>query len=199
MRIKEGNKEADILKAAMKVFAKSGYHNAKISKIAEVADIATGSIYVYFKSKEHILLRLFDDIWHKLYNSLLLLVNRNDLSSVEKFDAMIDLLFDNFTENSATAIVIANEQNQLLTREKIKFTEYYEKFLDLGEKIIREGISRKVFNPNFNIDIFRHYMLGAFRDFIREWAVNTDRTKLNTIRENIKFLTKYGILNHQKK
>ena len=58
MRVKEGNKREDIIKAAIKVFAKNGFHNAKISKIAEVANVAAGSVYLYFKSKEDILYQI---------------------------------------------------------------------------------------------------------------------------------------------
>jgi TetR/AcrR family transcriptional regulator, fatty acid metabolism regulator protein len=198
MRIKEGNKEEDILRAAVKVFAETGYHNAKMSKIAEVAEVATGSLYVYFKNKEQILLRIFEMVWEKLYTNLLILVKREDLNPIEKFDSMIDMIFDSFTESPAIAIVIANEQHHLQFRRKEEFTLYFEKFLDLGEKIILEGIKNKTFNPNVDIKIFRHFFLGGFRDLITNWAENNEEFKLNQIRQNIKFLAKNGILNHKK-
>jgi len=70
MRVKEGNKERDIIVAAVKIFASMGYHNAKISKIAETAGVATGSVYVYFKNKEDVLLKIFSDLWNKMYDEL---------------------------------------------------------------------------------------------------------------------------------
>lgn len=198
MRIKEGNKEEDILKAAIKIFAETGYHNAKMSKIAEVADVATGSLYVYYKNKEQILLRIFGEVWEKLYNNLLELVNREDLSPIEKFDTMIDIIFDAFTESPYTAIVIANEQHHLQFRRSEEFTEFYEMFLGLGEQIIEEGINSKYFNPNIDVKIFRHFFLGGFRELITNWAENNDEFKLNRIRQNIKFLAKNGITNYKR-
>ena len=46
MRVKEGNKEKDIIEAAISIFAKDGYRNAKISKISDAAKVATGSVYI---------------------------------------------------------------------------------------------------------------------------------------------------------
>jgi TetR/AcrR family transcriptional regulator, fatty acid metabolism regulator protein len=196
MRKKEGNKEEDILKAAIEVFAQAGFYDAKISKIAELANVSIGSIYVYYQNKDDIIYKIFDKLWGSLYYNLEALVNRSDLSMVEKYDAMIDMIFDTFTENSSTAIVIAHEQQRLLLRNKENFTPYYDKFIDLGEKIVKEGIRKKVFNPNIDSNIFRHFLLGAFRDLINSWATAPEEFHLNDVRRNIKFLSKYGILIH---
>ena len=197
MRRKEGNKEADILAAAINVFAELGFFEAKIAKIAEMANVSIGSIYVYYKSKDDILFKIFEQIWGGLYRNLDSLVIRKDISMVEKYDSMIDMIFDTFTENSSTAIVIAHEQQRILMRSPGKFTPYYEKFVGLGEKIVKEGIKKGTFNPNINVNIFRHFLLGAFRDLINSWAVNPKEFPLNTMRSSIKYLSKYGLLNHK--
>jgi len=57
MRTKEGNKEQAIVTAAINVFASVGYFDAKIHRIADNADIATGTVYLYFSNKEKILLK----------------------------------------------------------------------------------------------------------------------------------------------
>jgi TetR/AcrR family transcriptional regulator, fatty acid metabolism regulator protein len=198
MRIKEGKKEEDIIKAAVVVFAEMGYHNSKMSKIAEVAGVSTGSLYVYYKNKEQILLNIFDEVWKKLHDNLQILTERNDLNSVEKFDSMIDMIFDAFTESPSVAIVIANEQYHLQSGNPEGFTVYFDKFLQLGERIVEEGTKNEVFNPNIDVKIFRHFILGGFRDLITNWAVNNEGFKLSQIRQNIKFLAKNGIINIKK-
>lgn len=197
MRRKEGNKEADILAAAINVFAELGFFEAKIAKIAEMANVSIGSIYVYYKSKDDILFKIFEQIWGGLYRNLDSLVIRKDISMVEKYDSMIDMIFDTFTENSSTAIVIAHEQQRILMRSPEKFTPSYEKFVGLGEKIVKEGIKKGTFNPNIDVNIFWHFLLGAFRDLINSWAVNPKEFPLNTMRSSIKYLSKYGLLNHK--
>ncbi|MGQ9644846.1 MAG: TetR/AcrR family transcriptional regulator, partial [Ignavibacterium sp.] len=99
MRRKEGNKEQDIITSAIEVFAVDGYHEAKISKIAELANVATGSVYLYFESKEDLLIKIFSDLWFKLISLVNTINQRDDLSSTEKLEGFIDTVFDVFTAN----------------------------------------------------------------------------------------------------
>lgn len=193
MRVKEGNKDKDIIEAAIKVFAEVGYHKAKISKIAEVAGVAAGSIYLYFEDKEDILLKIFDEIWNRLYLELLAIKNNETLSPFNKFDAMIDLIFDIYIEKPDLAMVFVNEQNHIQRNNEDKFTIYYEKFLKLGEEIIKEGIEKNEFSPNIDINILRHFIFGAIRSLLQHWAIDPKTYPLNKIRQNIKFIIKYGI------
>lgn len=193
MRTKEGNKDKDILEAAVKVFASNGYHKAKISKIAEVAGVATGSVYVYFENKESILLKIFEQLWEKLFIELKIVAETQNLSPLEKIDAMIDLVFDVFTENPSLAIVFVNEQNHLQQSNNSGFTNYYEKFLDLGEDVIKEGMKSGLFSPSVDLNVFRYYLLGGIRNLLQHWAQDPKEFPLNKIRQNVKLLTKHGI------
>ena len=83
MRLKEGHKEKDIIDAAIKVFAEFGYHNAKISTIAKKANVATGSVYVYYKNKEDILFNIFDKLWQELFEKLRIVSDNNSLEPEE--------------------------------------------------------------------------------------------------------------------
>src|SRR6266436_1899085 len=53
-------KRESILRAATRVFARNGYFNSKVADIAREADVADGTVYLYFKSKEEILHSIFD-------------------------------------------------------------------------------------------------------------------------------------------
>jgi TetR/AcrR family fatty acid metabolism transcriptional regulator len=193
MRTKEGNKEKDILEAAVKVFASNGYHKAQISKIAEIAGVATGSVYVYFENKESILLKIFEQLWEKLFDELKIVSETQNLSPLERIDAMIDLVFDVFTENPSLAIVFVNEQNHLQRSNHDGFTSFYEKFLDLGEEVIKEGMKKGLFSPSIDLNVFRYYLLGGIRNLLQHWAQDPKDFPLNKIRQNIKLLTKHGI------
>lgn len=193
MRVKEGNKEIDIIEAAVEVFAKYGYHNSKISKIAETANVATGSVYVYYKNKEDILLKIFSDLWIKLYDELDMIVSNTSLSSIEKLDAMIDLIFDMFAEKPSLALVFVNEQNHLEQSNKKGFTNYYEKFLDRGEEIIKKGINEGLISENIDLTIFRNFVFGAIRHLVHCWARDPQIFTINKTRMNVKLFIKHGI------
>lgn len=194
MRTKEGHKEADILEAAIKIFAESGFHNAKIHKIAEAAGVATGSVYVYYKNKETILLTIFSKLWEELYQELKSIHEKINFNSLEKFEQMIDLLFDTFIQKPSLALVFVNEQNYIIQKSPNEFTPYYEKFLDLGECIVSDGIENGIFNSNTDIKIIRSFIFGGLRHLLHQWANEPLSISLNNIRENVKNFCKNGLL-----
>ena len=59
----ERDKRQLILDAAIKVFARTGYHGSRVSDIAREAGIAYGLVYHYFKNKEEVLDTIFDEQW----------------------------------------------------------------------------------------------------------------------------------------
>jgi TetR/AcrR family fatty acid metabolism transcriptional regulator len=164
-----------------------------MAKIASGAGVATGTVYLYFKSKEELLARIFDDTWKKLYDELLNSVPRADLTPLQKFDLMMDLLFNAFTENRDLAIVIVTEQINFFHRSPKYFTQYYDKFLDLGEEILREGISKNQFDGEMNVRFFRHFMIGGVRTIILHWADHPDDIPIHIIRQNSKKISISGL------
>ncbi len=63
---KNADKHEQILEAAATVFAHKGYYGARVADIAARAGIADGTIYLYFRSKEDILVKLFDEVISKV-------------------------------------------------------------------------------------------------------------------------------------
>ena len=59
--MRDPGKPQQIIDAAIRVFARTGYYNSRVSDIAREAGIASGTIYPYFKTKEEILVSLFRD------------------------------------------------------------------------------------------------------------------------------------------
>lgn len=59
----ESDKKAQIRRAAERVFARHGFHNARATQIAEEAGVAVGTIYNYFQHKDDILVDIFEVEW----------------------------------------------------------------------------------------------------------------------------------------
>ena len=72
--VQERNKGAEkrerILQSAIKVFARKGFYNTRVSEIARTAGVADGTIYLYFKNKDDILISLFNDRIGKLNDEM---------------------------------------------------------------------------------------------------------------------------------
>jgi len=194
MRTKEGNKEKDILNAAVKIFAEYGYHNSKIYQIAQEASVATGSVYVYYKNKEDLLHKIFEMLWSRLYLEMKKVVETKSASSIEKIDSMIDLYMDVFAENPSLALVFVNEQINA-SRNPNRFTKYYDKFLDLAESTLEKGKAEGEIIADLDMIIFRQFIFGALRNLIHRWAEEPEEYSLGRIRRNFKFFIKHGIVN----
>src|SRR5947209_17606495 len=65
-REQKTDKRARILEAAIQVFASRGFHTATVAEIARAAGVADGTIYLYFKSKDDLLLKLFEEKMQEL-------------------------------------------------------------------------------------------------------------------------------------
>jgi TetR/AcrR family transcriptional regulator, fatty acid metabolism regulator protein len=193
MRNKEGNKETAILESAIKIFAKLGYHNSRISQIAKDAGIASGSIYLYYKNKEDLLARIFQNVWEQLYKEISLIQKRRDLSAIDKIEFLVDLIFDIFSANPPLATVFVNEQIHLKKETNI-FNLYYDKFFNTGEKIIEAGIKDGTLNSNLNVTVFKFFLLGGMKYLLENWAKDSKGFQLNTLRQNVKLIIKKGIL-----
>ncbi len=194
MRTKEGNKQKDILEAAISVFAEYGYNDAKISKIAEVAGVASGSVYLYFKSKDDILLQIFKPIWDQLSNELQDLINNTQISPIDKIDGMIDLVFDMFANNTQMGIIFVTEHNNPKLR--VEINSYTKRFLDLGQSVLENGVSEGVFTAHLDYSIIRSLIFGGIRHLIHLWALDPAAMPLNNVRLNLKSIFKYCILDN---
>ncbi len=197
MRTREGNKEQAILEAAVKVFAESGYHAAKIHKIAELAGIATGSIYSYFQNKQQIILAIFDGVWRQLYQQIAVVEQSTEIPVIQKFDAIIDMVLDLFTEDKDRALVFVNEENHVMRDYPQEFTPYFEKFMVTGEEIVRQGIKEGKFTEGISIEILRTYLLGGIRSLLVAWATEPKKYPLSHVREDLKHFIRHGITRQQ--
>ncbi len=193
MRTKSGNKEKCILDAAVTVFARDSYHKAKIAAIADLAGVSIGSVYVYFTNKEHILNRLFVDLWSQFAQQLQDIQQNKTIDAMSKIDAMIDLVFDGFINNPDLALVFVNEQNWLQQRGNAGFVDYYERFLQLATRIVQEGMKEGLFRKNMDLLVLRHFTFGGIRHLVHLWARDPVQFSLAHFRSGIKDLIRNSI------
>lgn len=193
MRIKEGNKAADIYSAAVKIFALKGYHNAKVSDIAAEAGVAAGSVYLYYRNKEDIIIQIFSKIWTDLTEELLLIRNNPAFSPLEKIDHLIDHYFNIFRHNPNLAIVYAAEHRNALEINQ-SLVNLYNRFLDSAETLLEEGKITGVINKDIDVKVFRFFLLGGMRLLIDTWARNLQSPNLDQIRKSVKQIVRNGII-----
>ena len=73
-----------ILDAAVRVFARQGFHACRVSDVADEAGVAYGLVYHYFQSKEEIMGTLFTERWQIMLDAIVAIDERSDLPAREK-------------------------------------------------------------------------------------------------------------------
>ena len=142
-----GNEKRErILEGALRAFAKKGFYNTRISEVASEAGVADGTIYLYFKNKDDVLISLFEDRMEWLIDRLATELDQLDDDVETRIRAMIRLHFELAVEQPELAEFITVE-----LRQSSKFVKEYNnpKFYDylsiLHELIVRgqnEGVVR---------------------------------------------------------
>ena len=164
-----------------------------MAKIAEVAGVGAGSLYLYFKNKEDILIHIFLNLWDDMTRKLSTLNARQDLDSEAKLDGLIDLVFDIFTQNAPLASVFVREQ-QLSSIKQEAFWPYFEKIIAIAESLIVQGQQDGLFDSQINPKIYCHYVFGGVHQLIDTWAQQPAQFRLEGIRQELKFFCKRAIL-----
>src|SRR3954465_9363078 len=105
------DKRGRIMDAAIKVFAERGFHTATVAEIARAAGVADGTIYLYFKSKDELLLSIFDESMAELRERARAAANGVS-SSLEALREVCLVHMNAVEENPALAAVLIVELRQ---------------------------------------------------------------------------------------
>jgi TetR/AcrR family fatty acid metabolism transcriptional regulator len=170
---KKLQRKTEIVEAAVKVFAEKGFFKAKVSDVAKEAGIADGTVYLYFKNKEDLLIYLFENkMGHILmrFNSQL----AESTDPIEKMKLFFQIYFKIIKEDKKLAEVF-----QVELRQSAKFLKKYhnQKFIDflniIGD-IIKQGKLDGFFKPELNINVTKILIFGALDETARQWILGAD-------------------------
>ncbi|MDB4968245.1 MAG: Fatty acid degradation regulator YsiA, TetR family [Myxococcales bacterium] len=171
----EGKRER-ILEAAIKVFAAEGFYNAKVSQIAQAAGVADGTIYLYFKSKDDLLINLFEDRMERV-NANLREAIETETSAIAQLRRIVRLHLELVEQNRDMAEVISVElrQSSKFIREYAnpKFAEFLRTIAGAVVEGQRTGELRTGIDPY----IFARALFGALDEIALAWLVKQPGSK----------------------
>jgi TetR/AcrR family fatty acid metabolism transcriptional regulator len=155
-----GEKRDRILRAAVKIFSRNGFFNSKVSEIARAAEVADGTIYLYFRNKDDLLISLFEEKMGEVVADVRrrIAVGGNAL---EKLRIFIENHMDLLERETGLVEVLQVELRQstkfLKDYTPVKFFEYLEVISDILDEGKREGLLR----PDLNVSVARRAIFGA--------------------------------------
>ncbi|MBP2675318.1 MAG: transcriptional regulator, TetR family [Deltaproteobacteria bacterium] len=166
-----GDKRNRILQAAIEVFSRKGFFNSKVSEIARASGVADGTIYLYFKNKDDLLISLFEekmgevvaDVRQKIQgggNALdrLKIFIENHMGLLDCEAGLIEVL----------QVELRQSSKFLKDYTPVKFFEY----LDVLSGILEAGKEEGVFRPDLNVGVARRVVFGAMDELSRTFILS---------------------------
>jgi TetR/AcrR family fatty acid metabolism transcriptional regulator len=187
------DKREAILRAATRVFARSGYFNAKVADIARAANVADGTVYLYFKSKEEILHSIFDrSVGEAIAECRKQLENIRDPR--EKLRRIARLHLERLGADRDLAIVF-----QVELRGSTKFMEEFSaagfsEYLRLIRAAFEEGQRAGLFRAELNSKIVAKILFGALDEMATNWILSKRRYKLSPLADQVLVIFLNGVM-----
>ena len=153
-----------ILDAAVRVFARQGFHSCRVSDIADEAGVAYGLVYHYFRSKDEVLDTLFLERWNVLLEAIRE-TDRQDISPREKLYAIASFIVDSYRHDPDLMKVIIVE----VTRAANSFGQtHLAKIREAYELIARRSSRRPRTTGEFSDTITPQFAAMAFYGAIEQ-------------------------------
>lgn len=189
---KDKPKYKQIIDAAIIVIAENGYHQSQVSKIAKQAGVADGTIYLYFKNKEDILISVFEEKMEVFADNLKEIL-KEDISASEKLYKMIENHFKVLASNKHLATVTQLELRQSNLALRLRINAILKNYLTLLDTILKEGIKNEEFENSVDIRLARQMVFGTIDETTTSWVMNEYKYDLVGLTEKVHRLLLKGI------
>src|SRR6195256_194151 len=171
-----------LLRAATCVFARNGYFNSKVSDIAREADVADGTVYLYFKSKEEILHSIFDQNMAEAIAAGRILIEKLK-DPGEKLRRIATLHLERLGADRDLAVVF-----QVELRGSTKFMREFSaagfaEYLGLLRGTFEDGQRSGVFRQDLNAKLVSKILFGALDEMATNWIISKRNYKLEPMAE----------------
>lgn len=165
---KSSDKYHRILDAAVKVFAEQGFFQTTVSQIAGEAGVADGTIYLYFKNKDDLLLQFFNYKTNQVLDQFRQDVAKAD-NAEKKLRNLVHSHLTAFEKDYNMAVVYQTEarKGRHLEKSVENLTKMY---LSIVGEIIEQGQTEGRFRKDLYFSLVKRFILGAVEEVIHTWV-----------------------------
>jgi len=172
--MKDENKHQKILHAAIKIFSEKGFYNSRVSEIAKEANVADGTIYLYFENKDDILISLFEEEFGKIVQNMraALEKEKDALQKIKRF-AITHLSIVSKQQELGEVMGVEVRQSSKFMKEYINkpFIEY----LNIIRSVVTEGQEKGLIRKDLTPGIMKRAFFGALDEMARYWVLSTQK------------------------
>ena len=166
--IAQEERRRQILAAAVRVFARSGYHGSRVGDIAEEAGVAHGLLYHYFSSKEEVLQTVFRENWGELIERFRA-VEATDEPAREKLAGIAKILLRTWRNDPDLVTVMVREvaRSQQLQGQVEDIREAFA----IVQRVIEEGQAAGDFRPDLDARLASWVVYGGLEEVLTGWVL----------------------------
>jgi AcrR family transcriptional regulator len=157
-----------ILAAAVRVFARSGYHGARVGDIATEAGVAHGLLYHYFASKEEVLATVFRENWRGLLDALHRIETTPEPAE-DQLRGVVKILLRSWRNDPDLVRVMVREVARS-PHLQAQVDEVREVFLVL-QRIVEHGQSEGAFRPELDPRLASWVIYGGLEEILTGWVL----------------------------
>jgi TetR/AcrR family fatty acid metabolism transcriptional regulator len=168
--MRDPGKRQQIIDAAVRVFARNGYYNSRVSDIAREAGIASGTIYLYFETKDEILVALFREKMADWVAHVRREIARES-AAVAKVRRLVVLHFQVLEDDPDLAEVVQVELRQGHKFFRGASAHEVSAYFDLIGGILLEGIAAGVFRRDLPVKVATKVLFGAMDQVATSWVL----------------------------
>jgi len=159
-----------IIDAAVIVIAEKGYHQAQVSKIAKQAGVADGTIYLYFKNKEDILISLFQEKMGEFVEKIEQVI-AGKKTAAEKLLVLVENHFEMLSKDRHWAVVTQLELRQSNKDLRLKINQVLKSYLSVIDKVLLEGMDSGEFKETLDMKLARQMIFGTMDETATTWVM----------------------------
>jgi len=191
---KHDDKRSRILAAAIQAFSRNGFQETRISDIAKAANVADGTVYLYFDGKKEILSKIFEERMGRSLERGSEELQRID-GAVAKLRRIIELHLEDLGENPELATVFQIELRhsagfmELYSRGHLR--DYFQLITEVLEEGQKEGSVRKDIDPWFATKC----IFGVLDEAATNWILSKKNYRLHGTAKQILDFVLNGLSN----
>jgi AcrR family transcriptional regulator len=158
-----------ILDAAVRAFARKGYHASRVSDIAEEAGVAYGLVYHYFESKDAVLESIFRDMWGMMVAAINAVedVEESPREQLRKSCAIVLRTWRDYPDVVRVLVREVARSGEQLQREVEDIAHAFEAL----QRIVERGQAQNVFRDDISPRLASWVIYGALEEILTGWVL----------------------------
>lgn len=166
-----GSTRSRILEAALDIFARKGFNQARLDEIASAADASRGSIYFYFPSKEKIFFALADRFADHLERAVVTAIGE-ETHGMHRVQVALETCLNTFGRYRRAAQILLAQGAGFGPAFEDKRNQINERFARLIAGYLDEAIAQGEIAP-VNVKVISMAWMGSINALVMHW-VNTN-------------------------